>query len=216
MADIDINDPSLVNEPVETDSVSGEDYFSVRLPDDGDHNVRVALGTKGVTAGRQSAEKGGRPFITAYLAMTIYDENGERQGMIFDQPNSATFERNGKRTSKLHAVMDLLDAPFPNSATVPAQAEIVTQALAEEPALIAVTQWEASCKAETEDEVEKAIAAGYAKAGKLATGQHYTILKGQKKFPPLANNEGWDPEVENPITGEKVRARATVVRYKRA
>jgi hypothetical protein len=215
--ELDINDPSLVNEPVETDGGSGDEFFAVRLPDDGEHLVRLALGSAGIKAGRQDASKGGKPFITVHLAETIYDANNEPQGMVFDRPNSAVFERNGKRTSRLHAVMDLIDAPFATNATIPDQVATVEGALADQPAIVAVTQWQASAKAETDADVEKAIAAKYAKAGKLAVGQYYTFVSGQKRFPLLDTDPvTYDPEVENPITGEKVRAQAIVIRYKRA
>ena len=60
-----------------------------------------------------------------------------------------------------------------------------------------------------------AIAAGYAKAGRLKVGDYYTFLKGQKRFPEREDGT-YDPEVVNPVTGETARAQAQIVRYKRA
>jgi hypothetical protein len=216
MNEIDINDPSLVNEPVEVDEGSGEDFFQVPLPDDGSHLVVCELGNDGIKVGQQTPEKGGRYFLTAHLALTLIDEGGNRQGMVFDRPNSVVMERNGKRSSRLHALLDLVGAQTGSGQSLPAFHETVEQTFAQNPQVLATTQWQASAKAESEQEVEAAVAAKYAKEGKLRAGNYYTFLKGQRKFPPLDNGQGFNPEVTNPITGETVRAQAVVTGYRRA
>jgi hypothetical protein len=216
--EIDINDPSLASEPVEVDGVSGEEWNAIPVPDDGEHFVRLELGDGKIKVGQQSAEKGGRYFLTAHLAEKIYDDSENQSGVLFDRVNSAIFERNGKRGSGLHALMDTIGDPLPNSSTLRDQYDQVERAIAQSPKVIAVTQWQASAKAETEGEVDAAVNAKYAKAGKLQVGNYYTFLKGQRRFPVIDGSDPvkYDPEVENPITGERVRAQAIVLRYKRA
>lgn len=208
-AAIDINDPTLVAEPV--DDVDGASFFAARVPDDGDHLVRLELGQNGIKPGK---DKRGNAFLNVHFAERIYDENGNEQGYLFDRVNSVVFDRNGQRFSRLHALMDLVGVKLGN-ASEPEKQEMIETALADNPEVVATSQWQAQSKAETDEEVEEAIRLKFAKPGKLEVGWYYTFLKNQRKFPKGSDGTPI-PEAVNPITGEKVRAQAVVTGYKPA
>jgi hypothetical protein len=216
----DINSLDLLNEPVEVGDVSGEDFFSVPLPDDGDHLARLTLGDRGVTVGQQknkeTGQKDGAAFLNVHVAAELLKDDGSKAGVLFDNPTSIAMDRDGQAVSKLAAILSVLDQPATACRTLGNLKLHTETTLAQGLKSVVVSRWEASAKAESTEEVSNAIAAGYVKAGKLHVGEYYTFLKGQKKFPEREDGNGYEPEVTNPITGEVVRAQAKIVRYKRA
>ena len=192
----DINDLDLLNEPVEVDgSVNSDEFFTPQLPDDGDHLVTIALGDRGIKVARQkdkaTGNRTGKGFLNVHLALTLVDDAGNKQGMVFDNPTSVVFSSG---TSPLHVILDLAGDPAPASSTLgelKAHAELV---FAQNPKIVVTTQWLAQVK--------------------NANGEYQDVKKGQKNFPLLENGK-YSPEITVPKTGETVNAQAKVVRYKR-
>ena len=223
MSDVDINSLELLNEPVEVDgSVNSEAFFRPPLPDDGDHLAILKLGDRGIKVDRQrdeSGEKRGKPFLQVHLAEELIDATGAKVGMAFDQVTSVLMPNTG--TTKLHAILDICGDPAPARCTLGDLLAHTEQVFAQSPRATVTTQWEASTKADSQDSVNRAISLGLAKSGKLGVGDYYTILRGQKKFPPILDEDGkpsgkFESEIEDPVGGEKVRAQVRVLRYKRA
>lgn len=207
---IDINDPSLLNEPVEVDgAANSEEFFIPQLPDDGDHLAILELGQRGIKVDRQregdQRAKTGKPFLNVHLAGTLLDDAGNKAGMAFDQVTSVLMPNSG--TSKLHAILDLAGFPASARSTLGDLLNHVEAVMAQSPKVTVTTQWEA----QAEDQSKP----------KDSRERYYTVLRGQKKFPPVLDGDGnptgkYNPEVEDPKTGEIVRAQVRVTRYKRA
>ncbi len=214
----DLSALDLANEAVDIpEGVSGEEFFAVKLPDDGDHYAHLVLGDRGISTDRQrdkeTGEKTGPVFLNVHLVAELYDDEGQRQGTLFDNPTSIPMQRDGGTQSKLVAILAITNNPptgIRNLADLKAHTETV---LGNAPEVIVVSRWEASAKAQDTEECAAAVTAKYAK--RLNPGDYYTFLKGQRNFPETESG-GNDPEVTNPITGETIRAQARIVRYKRA
>lgn len=210
MSEVDINALELLNEPVEVDgSVNSEEFFRPPLPDDGDHLARLTLGDRGIKVDRQregeSRAKTGKPFLQVHLAEELIDDTGAKVGTVFDQVTSVLMPNTG--TTKLHAILDLCGDPAPARSTLGDLLAHTEAVIAQSPQVVVTTQWEARGEDTSKPEGSK--------------DRYYTILKGQKKFPPIIGEDGeptgkYDPEIEDPKSGEKVRAQVRVVRYKRA
>jgi len=213
--EIDINDLQLQDEVVETDEMSAAEWNARSLPDDDWHLGTFTLGQDGVRVGTQEESKGGKHYLKAHVAIALQDSDGKGEGSIFDRVNSVIIERNGKKSSGLHALMDALGEPVPARISVPDFFTQVEYTFATSPQAEVRTQWQASSKAESQEEVDKAIAQKFAKPGKLQVGWYYTFLKGQKKFPPIAETGKYSPEVANPITGVVEKAQAVPIEYRR-
>ena len=81
----DINDLNLLNEVVEVDgAASSEEFFNPPLPDDGEHEVIIRLGNRGVTADRQWDGKGsgrkrtGSAFLNVHVQLKGTGATGVR------------------------------------------------------------------------------------------------------------------------------------------
>jgi hypothetical protein len=220
MALPEINAMRLSNEIDIGDDIPGASFFSIQLPDDGDHFAHLRVGDRGVTVDNQrdkeTGQKTGAPYVALHLVAELFAEDGTRTGTLFDNPNSVLMQTPKGRTSRLAGILDIVGSPVPRGTRSPeAYKEHVEVALADGPEAVVVSRWEASAKAESAEEVEAAIAAGYLKAGKAKVGDYYTFLKGQRNFPE--NEDGSrSPEVTNPISGETVQAQVRIVRYKQA
>lgn len=209
-AEIDINDLSLQDEVVEVDKVSGEDFLGFKLPDDKRYPASFAFGQDKIKVGTRGD---GSHFLNVHIAASLQDEYGRPAGVVFDRLNSVVYEnREGKKSSRLHATLDILGTEVPPGTKLPELYSLVEQTFAASPSGEVETQWQASAKAESEEEVEKAVAAGYAKKDKLKVGNYYTFLKGQRKFPPKESG-GFSPRVLNPITGVEVEAQVVIRNY---
>jgi hypothetical protein len=210
MSETDINNLELLNEPVEVDgSANSEEFFRPPLPDDGEHLGRLILGDRGIKVDRQregdSKAKTGRPFLNVHLAIELLDDAGNKTGVVFDQVTSILSPNTG--TTKLHAILDLAGDPAPARSTLGELLEHTEAVIAQSPQIVVVTQWEARNEDTSKPEGAK--------------DRYYNVAKGQKKFPPILDEDGaptgkYDPEILDPKTDEKVRANVRVVRYKRA
>lgn len=217
--DIDINDPRLAAETVDTDQVSGEEFLGRRLPDDGTYNAQASFGqNKHKIKPRTNKDGKEEHFLTLHLALTLLDEGEPTGVVVFDWPNSVVYEKDGKKSSKVHSIMDFVGAPVPPGEYFPVFAQKVIDKINEKPIIGVVVQWQASSAAQSEDEISKAIKLGFIpskKAEDFKVGHYYTFLKGQKNFPSREDGS-YSQEVQNPITGELVQAQAQVANYKRA
>jgi hypothetical protein len=210
MSDVDINSLDLLNEPVEVDgSVNSEAFFRPPLPDDGDHLAILKLGDRGIKIDRQregeSRTKSGKPFLQVHLAMELIDDTGKKTGTVFDQVTSVLMPNTG--TTKLHAILDLAGDPAPARCTLGDLLAHTERVIAQAPQVIVTTQWEARGEDTSKPEGSK--------------DRYYTVLKGQRKFPPVVDESGqvtekYESEIDDPKSGEKARAQVRVVRYKRA
>lgn len=214
--DIDINSLELDAEVIETGAgVSDDEFFKPPIPDDGLHTVTVALGADGLSVDRQrdksTGDKTGPLYLKAHLALTLVDDAGNRTGTAFDRINSIPIS-GGK--SRLQAILGLCGAATGAASTLGALKTLAEETFAQSPRISVVTAWEASAKAETQEEVTQALAAHYAK--KLDIGGYYTFLRGQKKFPLNEATGKHERTVVNPITGADADAQVRVVRYERA
>ena len=211
----DINDLSLLNEACEGISTSADpgEFFRVPLPSDGDHVAVLALGQDGVSHDTQkTGEAAGRVYVKAHLALKIEDPQDPANGlMLFDRVNSIVFESKG--TSRLHGVMYMAGVPLDPRLSKGEIIEKVKVELAQSPRVKVTSQWQASAKAQTQEEADKASTLKYKKNCKV--GDYYTFLKGMRNFPSITDDAGvhYSPEVANPLTGEVVTAQAQVVKY---
>lgn len=201
MALPDINDLDLLSEPVEVDgSIPAEDFFSVPLPDDGDHIAVLSLGDRGVKPARQrdknTGQQTGAAFLNVHVVAKLQNDDGTEGLTVFDNPTSIVMQ-NGQ--SKLHAILAICGAEVPPRTDLGNLKQITENTLAQKPRVKIYTQWEASID--------------------RGAGKWDTVLKGQKRFPPLYDDDGnaipgkYNPEVEDPKTGIKVRAQVRVLRY---
>lgn len=208
----DINDLSLLNEPVEglDPNARSEDFFKVSLPDDGDHLCVMTLGNDGVTHDRQrdksSADKTGSVYIKAHVALKIQDPSDPADGMmLFDRLTSIVFSSKG--TSALHAVMDVAGFPLGAQLTKGEIIEAVKVALAQSPRVKVTSQWEAQVEDQTKIKGSK--------------DRYRTVVKGQARMPKVLDDAGnetghYAQEVHEPGTGLLATAQARVIRYAKA
>jgi hypothetical protein len=213
----DINALELSQEVVEVNGQlsNPEEFFKLKLPDDGEHVGLLSLGDRGVKISRQKDSNGvanGAAFLNVHLAIQLVGDSGEKAGSCLDNPTSIVMQSAG--TSKLHAILGLAGAEVQPRMTIGDLKELTENTLAQSPRVKVITQWEAQAKAESLEEVQK--------SGVKKLGDYYTIAKGQKKFPPLVDDSGnqipgkFNSEILNPITGDNVQAQVRVVRYSRA
>ena len=199
----DINLLDLADEVIEVSSdATPEEFFAPPLPDDGDHNAHLYLGDRGVKIERQrdkaTGDKTGPAYVGAHIQAKLLDDQGEEKLSCFDQITSVVME--GVGTSRLHMMLKLGGVDVPSRTTFGELADLTRNALSQ-PFLIGVTtRWEAQ-----ED---------------MGNGRYETVLRGQKRFPPILDENGaptgrYNPEVTNPKTGTKVRAQAKIIRYGR-
>lgn len=206
----DINDPELLNEPIEVEGeVSSEDFFKPVLPDEGDYISILRLGDRGIKVDRQKEgeerKRTGKPYLNVHFALELQGENGEKVGTAFDQATSIVMPNMG--TSRLHAIMDLAGSPIPARSTLGEVLNEVETTLAQNPQIGATIQWLAQIEDTSKPEGSKE--------------RYRLVLRGQKKFPPILDSEGkptgkYDPEVVDSKTGETVRAQIKVTKYWRA
>lgn len=215
MAMPDINNLDLLNESVEVSGdVTPESFFSPPILDDGEHEAILHLGDRGIKADRQADKvtglKTGPGYLNVHLqAKTVDDAGNERIG-CFDNPTSIVMQSVG--TSRLHMILDAAGHKAPNNISLGELKEHTELALAQSPKVKIATQWEASAKVETQ---------GQADASGTAIGKYYTFLKGQKKFPPVLDENGnptgkFQTQVQDPKTGLVGNAQVRIVKYARA
>lgn len=211
MATPDLNDLALLDEVVEIDgSASSEEFFNPPLPDDGEHEVILKLGNRGIKIDRQWEGKGtarkrtGAGFLNVHLQLVATgDSGGEGPTIAFDNLSSIVMQNAG--TSRLHAAMDLAGFPLPPRATLAELKDSVEKAIAQNPKVIVTTRWRAQVNRGTKDAAD-----------------YEDVLKGQKNFPPKTDEAGnviegkFDPEVTDPKSGQTVRAQVEVIKYGKA
>ena len=199
----DINSLSLMQEIVEVDDAADSaEFFNPPLPDDGEYEVVLALGNRGVKADRQrdgkgaNAKKTGPAFLNVHLQLKKVDPTtgGEGGTLAFDSLTTIVMGNSG--TSRVHALFDLAGHKLPSRASLGELKTAIETAIAQAPHAMASTRWEAQYKDKD--------------------GNYQDVLKGQKAFPPLPDasdgSKRFDPEVTAP-NGEKVRAQVRVTKY---
>ena len=210
----DINDPQLMNEPIdEKEGVSGAEFFAMPLPNDGWHSAALSFGQDKIKLDRQKGPDGqrnGKPYLLVHLAAS-FEEAGHKF-TLFDRLTSIVMESRG--ISSLRAMLDVAGNPTPARSTLAELKDAVEQFIAPAPDVDVKSVWEAQAKIESDDEAQKAYAAGLTKKLKRV-GDYYTVLRGQAKFPENGAG-GYSPEVANPVTGETLRAQARIIAYRAA
>ncbi len=211
----DINDLGLLQEEISVDSnVSADLFFNPPLADDGEHEVIINLGNRGVKADRQREGKDGKKSGPGYLNVHLQlkaakDTGGEGGTVAFDSLTTIVMETNLGRTTRVHMVFDAAGVPLFEKSLGGLMQEI-QNAVAQKPHVKVTTRWEAQVKIETA-----------AQAAKYNTpiGKYATLASGQKQFPPMLDKDGvetgrHDPEINDPEFGP-VRAQVRVVKYGR-
>jgi len=209
---VDINELGLLTQECEVDDVNPEVFFSPQLADDGEHLVTLNLGQRGIKAERQRSGKGGAktgpPYLGVSLQFKAVKDNGEEGGTVgFDDINTIPMDTNTGKTTRVHMVMAVAGHPIPLRGQLGDWKSAIEQALAQKPQVKVTTKWEA--------QVKIASAAQASRYGK-AIGEYATVCSGQGNFPPLGDNGAHDPEVTEPVSGDKIRARARIVKYAKA
>lgn len=202
----DINSLDLLNEVVEvTSTASAEEFFAPPIPEDGDHKAVLHLGDRGIKVDKQREGKNGPKTGPAYLNVhnqaKILSDSGEEGLSVFDSLTSIVMQSAG--TSRLHAVLEVAGDPAPARCSL-GELKAHTEAFYAQSAQFPVgitTQWEAQVNDGTQTDPK-----------------YRTVLKGMKKFPPVLDDQGnptgkYNPEVEDPKTGQKVRAQARIIKY---
>jgi hypothetical protein len=213
----DINSLDLMNEVIEVDGqVDADQFFNPPLADDGEHEVIINLGNRGIKADRQKEGKEGKKTGPGLLNIHLQlkaakDTGGEGGNVAFDQLTTVVMETNVGRTTRAHMVFDLAGFPLTEKSLGGLMAEMNT-AVAQKPHVLVTTQWEAQIKIENAKQAEM-----YGKK----IGEYGTVCRGQKKFPPLLDKDGndtgrFDPEVLELESGQRIRAQVRVVKYARA
>lgn len=205
---VDINNLDLMNEVIEVDgSASSEEFFNPPLPDDGEHEVIMALGNRGVKADRQwegsgkSRKRTGAGFLNIHLQLKGVKANGEEAGTVaFDQLTTIVMESAG--TSRAHAAFDLAGARLIER-TLGGLMQEINLAIAQKPHVKIVTRWEAQVNRGTKEDPD-----------------WENVCVGQKNFPPMLDGDGNEtgrknPEVTDPKSGNVVRAQVRVTKYAR-
>lgn len=208
-SNIDINTLSLMDEVVEVDgNVDAEQFFSPPLADDGEHEVFLGLGNRGIKADRQREGKGtgnktGPGFLNIHLQLKGVAQNGSESGTVaFDNISTIVMETNVGKTSRAHMLMDVAGFPI-RERTLGGIMQEISNAIAQKPKVTAVTRWEAQVNRGTKEKPE-----------------YENVCVGQKNFPPLLDKDGGEtgrhnPEVMDAKSGQLVRAQVRVVRYGR-
>ncbi len=207
---VDINNLDLLNEVIEVDgNVDAEQFFNPPLADDGEHEVTLNMGNRGVKAERQwegegkTRKRSGAGFLNIHLQLKGVKDNGEEGGTVaFDQLTTIPMDTNVGRTTRAHVVFDLAGFPLAEKSLGGLMQEIQL-AVAQKPHVKATTRWEAQVNSGTKD-----------------SPKYETVVQGQKNFPPLLDKDGNDtgrfnPEVTDPKSGQVVRAQVRVVKYGR-
>ena len=206
---VDINNLDLLNEVIEVDGAAdSEAFFNPPLADDGEHEVILALGNRGVKAARQWEGEGkarkqtGAGYLNVHLQLKGVKDNGEEGGTVaFDTLTTIVMESAG--TSRVHAAFDLAGAKL-QERTLGGLMNEINLAVAQKPHAKITTRWEAQVNTGTKE-----------------APKYENVCVGQKNFPPLLDKDGNDtgrfnPEVTDPKSGQVVRAQVRVVKYGRA
>ena len=206
---VDINNLDLMNEVIEVDGAAdSEAFFNPPLADDGEHEVIMALGNRGVKADRQWEGEGkarkrtGSGFLNIHLQLKGVKDNGEEGGTVaFDTLTTIVMESAG--TSRAHAAFDLAGFKL-QERTLGGLMQEIQLAVAQKPHAKITTRWEAQVNTGTKE-----------------APKYENVCVGQKNFPPLLDKDGNDtgrhnPEVLDPKSGTMCRAQVRVVKYARA
>lgn len=209
-ASTDINQLDLMNEVVEVDSnADSAEFFNPPLADDGEHEVILALGNRGVKADRQWEGQGkarkrtGKGFLNVHLQLKGVKANGEEAGTVaFDNLSTVAMETPSGVTTRVHAAFDLAGAKL-SERTLGGLKQEIELAIAQKPHVKVTTRWEAQVNTGTKEAPE-----------------YVTICSGQKNFPKVLDADGnetgrFDPEVTDPKSGQTARAQVRVVKYAR-
>lgn len=211
---VDLNDMSLMDEVIEVDgTVTSEEFFNPPLPDDGEHQVVLKLGNRGIKIERQfnkeTKRRDGQGFLNVHLQLASVKENGSVGGTIgFDNCSSLVMPSVG--TSRVHMAFDGSVGPDGSPMTLPARATLgelktaIETAISQGPRSFVTTQWLAQVNRGTKDSPD-----------------YQDVLKGQKNFPKRLDADGnetgrYEAEVADPKSQTVCRAQVKVLKYSRA
>lgn len=196
---VDINDLQLADEQVDIDG-DADAFAGPPPPDDGDHLVKLSVGKRAVTSGK---DKRGRVFYMVDTNAKIVAGDFENR-ILFDNVSTMVMDSSG--TSRMAGVLKALGQPVGGRTSVVELTRSYVNTLTGEPQTTAQTQWTAYC---ADCKQESDTSGG--KRGK----KNGIVLRGQKRFPQDANG-GHRHQVECPNCGSMLSARAEIVAYKAA
>ena len=196
----DINDPRFQGEDEgEVYDINPEaDAFSGPPPvPDGRYEVKLSI--QDDKANRYEIKKGaniGKSFYGVNLELTVVDPDGEFDNRkVFYSAN--TMVQRDSNTSTIAGLLVKLGAEVPRRTSDTALIRLLSETLEADPTVGIKTQWRASVKQDD--------------------GKYKTVKRGMRAFPQFETEEGeperFNPFVEDPSTGEQVRARAEVVGF---
>jgi hypothetical protein len=200
---IDINDPRLA-EVVDKFDPNADASLRV-VPPDGEYEVRLKLGEKGVYGKR--TEKSGFYLVAETYAYIVAPDNPKIDGYRLgpDYHNSIVNQR--VATSSLADLMRILGKPFMEGMNLQTMGNHAKTVLEEEPHAVAKTEWQSYSK-----DVQEAFEKGDTVNGKK-TG---IFKKGERNYPEIKDGEtviGHDYVLECPITGAEIPARPKILQY---
>lgn len=187
---IDLNDLQFEDDPLQLDPEA--DAFETPQPvPDGTHACQITLfrrnGESPFSAGK---DKHGRPYIMASISGSVIAEGKPYNNThVFDRVSTVVLS--SSRTCRMAGLLRALGVPVPANTTARALAQMLETTLQGEPLVGIETQWQV--RAQRGDTWK-------------------TILRGMRKF-PLRADGSHNHVIDDPDTGEKLTAQATVLRY---
>ena len=196
---VDLNDLSLIDESV-TINPDADAFAGPPPPDDGEHRVKLSLGTGGVTGGTISrGESKGKPWYQIHIQGKIQPGDPFEGRLTFNRASTMVFNGTSEVVGILKAVGETVSV---RESTLDLLRRLKAR-LDSEPEVIQKTQWTAycaDCKAEFDTNPKKGKKGGI-------------VLRGQNRFPQNGNGKH-NHQIECPNCGSLVTAGCEVVAYK--
>ncbi len=187
---VDLNDLYLEDEALQLDPEADPFQGPPPLPD-GVHLVKPSLFRRNGNSPFQAGmDKTSHKFVMASVVATVVAEGKPWNGAkIFDRVT--TIMLGNTQTCRMAGVLKPLGVKIPATTTAKELAKTFETQLEGEPLIGVETQWQA--RAQHGD-------------------KWVTLLRGMKKFPQREDGS-YNHVIEDPETGEKVTAQATILRY---
>jgi len=200
---VDINDLQLADEQVDINA-DADAFAGPPPPLDGDYLVKLSVGKRAVSGGK---DKRGRPFYMVDTNAKIITGPFENR-ILFD--NVSTMVMDSSSTSRMAGVLKALGEVVSGRVSIVETTRQYVNKLTGEPQATVQTQWTAycgDCKADFDANPKRGKKGGI-------------VLRGEKRFPEVVTEvdgvklSHHRHQVECPICGSMVSARAEIVAYK--
>lgn len=183
--EVDINDLQLADEQVDVNA-EADAFAGPPPPSDGDHRVKLSLGNRKVTSGK---DRMGRTYYMVHTQLKVGPGDPFENRVMFDNVSTMVMQSG---TSKMIGVLKALGEQVGSRVSILELTRLYVNRLAGEPEVIVTSQWRAYCA-----DCEK------------------NVLRGEKRFPQNPDGSHRH-QFECKTCGSLVSAQAEPTAYKLA